>query len=192
MIQSRPVFADSTKVTLHAFADESRRGDNYFIAAALVGPRDLSPLRKLLKGMRKPGQRELHFKKEDKTRRKEIVSRLVGSGAAVQIYVASCVRGEEVARRRCLVQLVEDLVDFGVGRLVLDSREVRDDADIQLFQRTLGAHRHHDLVYEHQDSCWEPLLWVADAVAWCYGAGGDWQRRVTPLVGKVIDLRDVP
>jgi hypothetical protein len=31
-------------------------------------------------------------------------------------------------------------------------------------------------------------LWVSDAVAWCHGAGGDWLRRIAPLVVSTTAL----
>ncbi len=152
----------------------------------------MRPLRKLLSGLRKPGQRELHFKKETPARRREIIARLVGGGASTSVYVASCAQGEARARSRCLVRLIHDLLDVQTGRLVLDSRQDRDDHDRLTIRKALGE-RPTDtvLVYEHFDSTAEPLLWIADAVAWCYGAGADWQRRIGPLLTKVIDLRDV-
>jgi hypothetical protein len=103
---------------VHAFVDESRRYDTYYLAAAIVEPRHL-PL--LL-----PGQRELHFKKETPARRREILSALCGFGVEVRIYSADCRRGEERARQECLVRLIRDLLDVGAPRLVLDGREGRD------------------------------------------------------------------
>jgi hypothetical protein len=47
------------------------------------------------------------------------------------------------------------------------------------------------LLYEHLKPHEEPLLWVPDAVAWCYGNGGDWRRRVAPLVARSVDT-DLP
>jgi hypothetical protein len=44
------------------------------------------------------------------------------------------------------------------------------------------------LTYEHLRSHEDPALWIADAVAWCHGAGKDWRRRVAPLVKEVIDV----
>jgi hypothetical protein len=38
------------------------------------------------------------------------------------------------------------------------------------------------LVYEHVRAHLEPNLWAADAIAWAYGAGGDWRRRIRNLV----------
>ena len=34
----------------------------------------------------------------------------------------------------------------------------------------------------------EPLLWLPDIVAWCYGRGGSWRDDVEPLVDEVIEL----
>ena len=39
--------------------------------------------------------------------------------------------------------------------------------------------------YEHLRPHEEPLLWVADAVVWAHGAGGDWPRRIAPMVSLV-------
>ena len=43
-------------------------------------------------------------------------------------------------------------------------------------------------MYEHLDSTSEPLLWIADLVAWCHGAGSEWRKRVDPITTAVIDL----
>jgi hypothetical protein len=42
--------------------------------------------------------------------------------------------------------------------------------------------RPNGFVYEHLAARLEPNLWAADAVAWAYGAGGDWRRRILGLV----------
>jgi hypothetical protein len=42
-------------------------------------------------------------------------------------------------------------------------------------------------VFDHRPSRGEPLLWAADAVAWAVGAGGDWKRRIDPVV-TVADI----
>ncbi|SDI62472.1 hypothetical protein SAMN05192558_106232 [Actinokineospora alba] len=153
-------------MTLHVFADESRRNRHYLVAAAFVDARDLHRLRKLLRGMLLPGQYELHFKKETPARRKAIISRLAAERLAVRVYLATCGQGEERARRSC-------------DRVTI-----------------LSALRKHvtgtALAYEHRNSTQDELLWIADAVAWCYGAGGDWHRRLEPILQKVIDLGGAP
>ena len=42
--------------------------------------------------------------------------------------------------------------------------------------------------YVHLPAHQEPLLWSADALAWAYGAGGDWRRRVDPLLDMAVVL----
>jgi hypothetical protein len=45
-----------------------------------------------------------------------------------------------------------------------------------------------ELTYEHVDSTAEPLLWISDAVAWCFGAGGDWRCRASPLITEILTV----
>ncbi|MGI5504101.1 hypothetical protein [Lentzea sp. CA-135723] len=177
-------------MSLHAFVDESRRNNTYLLAAAVVQPRELTKLRKLLNGLRMPNQRELHFKKETPGRRKQILSALVRTSVQVDLYLACCRKGEERARQACVARLTGDLLDVGAGRLVLDSREARDEHDLLTIRTSLGKYaRGTGLVYEHLPSEGDPLLWIPDIIAWCYGAGDDWLRRAQPLIGKVVDTR---
>ncbi|NGY62101.1 hypothetical protein G7043_24520 [Lentzea sp. NEAU-D13] len=177
-------------MSLHAFVDESRRNNTYLLAAAIVDPGELTKLRKLLMGLRMPNQRELHFKKETPARRKQILSALTPAAVHVDIYLACCRRGEERARQNCVARLTDEVLKAGVTRLVFDSREVRDDHDLLTIRTALGKSAWGTgLFYEHLPSENDPLLWIADIVAWCYGAGGDWLRRVQPLMGDVIDMR---
>ncbi|GAA2666940.1 hypothetical protein GCM10010428_20090 [Actinosynnema pretiosum subsp. pretiosum] len=176
---------------MHAFVDESRRRDTYLLAAALVEPEKLKKQRTALRGLLMPGQRELHFKKETPQRRRQLLSRLVECGARADVYLATCDRGEERARRTCLTRLTDDLLDVGGTRLLLDSRQVRDEHDLLTIRLALGKRaRDTGLVYEHLDSTSDPLLWVADIVAWCHGAGGEWATRVRPIIGSVVDLKN--
>jgi len=81
------------------------------------------------------------------------------------------------------------MVKLGARRLVLDSREDRDRYDESTIRTILGGRpRDTGLTYEHLNSAHELLLGVADVVAWCYGAGGDWRRRIMPMISELIDL----
>lgn len=42
-----------------------------------------------------------------------------------------------------------------------------------------------ELDYEHMRPSEEPILWIADAVAWAFGAGPTWRRRVDGIVAVV-------
>ena len=72
---------------------------------------------------------------------------------------------------------------------MLDSRADRDIHDVHTIRDTLGKRpSESNLTYEHLSGGQEQLLWVADAVAWCFGAGGDWHRRVAPLIARKVDV----
>lgn len=166
------------------FVDESERG-GYLLAATLLEPAALHPTRTVLRDLLLPGCRRVHFKTEKDSRRRFIASSLVRAGHAVHLYTA---RGpSEKVRAVLLERLVSDAIDFGVTRLVLDSRDPAGNDRDRLVIGTRTKAREAGVVYEHINSWAEPALWISDAVAWCHGAGGDWRRRIDPIVGSVTD-----
>jgi hypothetical protein len=106
-----------------------------------------------------------------------------------RLYLGTCApKTEEAARQRCLALLAQDLLALRAHRLVLDTRDHRDVHDRHTLQVALGFQPSKtELTYEHLDSTAEPLLWISDAVAWCYGAGGEWRRRANLLVTERVE-----
>lgn len=80
---------------------------------------------------------------------------------------------------------MDDLCANTAQRLVLDQDDSLAAADRRLIADHLRSSGYRDLVYMHQKSREEPLLWVSDAVAWCHQKGGLWVREVAPLVAEV-------
>jgi hypothetical protein len=176
-------------VTVHAFVDESARNGRYLIAAAIVDPAHLSQLRRTMRQLLLPGQRELHFQQEKPSRRRRLADTIACQQVEVRIYARSSLRRDEPARQHCLEHLVRDLVVRGAHRLVIDSRRTQDINDVRTLRRIIGPHPSESkLVYEHVDSKSESLLWIGDAVAWCHGAGREWRQRVDPITAAVVDL----
>ena len=177
-------------MTVHAFADESRRGSLYTLAVAIAEPPNLRLLRRELHGLLLPGQREVHFTQEKAPRRRELADAMARLPVEVWIYNRTCERHDEPARQTCIGRLTQDLLDRRAHRLVIDSRSHRDVNDEATIHRTIGhGHAHSTpLVYEHLNSTSEALLWIADGAAWCHGAGGSWRKRVAPIVTEVTDL----
>ncbi len=108
----------------------------------------------------------------------------------VRMYSGPCLpKTEELVRQDCLHRAIEDLLDLRAHRLVLDTRDHRDVHDHRTLWHALGARPSNTrLTYEHLDSTLEPILWVSDAVAWCFGAGGGWADRVAPLIAEQIKV----
>ena len=174
---------------VHAFIDESVRDQRYLLCMTLVAPAQLAPSRRELSSLLLPGARELHFKKEKEPRRRRLIDRIAALEVTTTVYLGACTRKtEEETRQKCLERAVTDLLAENAHRLVLDSRDHRDVHDRQTMQRALG-HRPSktELTYEHLNSTAEPLLWISDAVGWCFGAGGDWRRRASRLIDSIIE-----
>ena len=168
---------------LHAFADESAR-QRYLMAAVLVDTAQLQESRRRLRALCMPGQRRVHFAKESAPRRRYVISALLDLDVRIRIY--ECGGPDVPARARCIEHLVDDLLDLRCQRLVLETLETQVRADVTSIRARL--HGPDTLSYEHRRSYEEPVLWAADAAAWCYGAGVDWQRRLSPMIDKAVQL----
>jgi hypothetical protein len=127
---------------------------------------------------------------ESDRRRRTILSSLVAFNTSVFIYQAyTGGRPERDARDECLAAAVEDLVLRGTPRLLIESCD-QDRQDRQVVRATVAkTHSINAFKYDHQTANVEPLLWLPDVCAWAYGKGGDWRRRVLPLIASVQSTR---
>jgi hypothetical protein len=83
--------------------------------------------------------------------------------------------------------MVQPLLDRSVTRLIIESREGRDELDRQVLISEL-RHRPGAFGYDHMPPYGDPLLWIADAVVWCSSAGGAWRDRVAPIIAATQDV----
>ncbi len=165
-------------MTAHAFIDESTRRGEYLICVAVCDDGQLHAARKELKGLLLPGQRRLHFATEGDRRRREILSRISEMVVESAMYTATH-RDQPRARAAILERVAMDLAADGATRLTLESREGQDHHDRAVLYRALGPEA--AVGYQHSTPSGEPLLWIPDAVAWAFGRGGDWKRRLDQL-----------
>lgn len=172
----------------HAFVDESIR-NGYLMSAAVIGSGELATARGKLRELCKPGQRRLHMKDENDSRRREILSTLGGLGLSIHLYRAPVAgRPIRTSRDDCLRALIPELARLNVARLVIESCS-QDHRDNQVIQPLAGALvAAGRFAWVHCAPSGEPLLWAADAAAWAYGKGGDWRRRLEGIVDQVTDV----
>lgn len=162
------------------YVDESKARGYHVVAtaAAVGGVRDAErALRELLL----PGQRRVHFKSESDGRRRQILSRMCALDVRVGVWVVRQLPDRE-ARPLSLGSLVDATARAGVDQLVIERDASLESADRRLIAEVLRRHGSTQLEYRHAAPHEHPLLWVSDAVAWCYSNGGDWIRRVEPIV----------
>lgn len=139
-----------------------------------------------------PGQRSLHFGNESSKRRRSLLASISELPVHVHMYVSA--QKEQAARRLSIAVLLSDLIVLDARRLVIEHREPSQDRTetSQIAEAVQRGAAPESLEFEHLGRHQEPLLWVPDAVAWAYGAGGDWRRRVDGLVARVVDVDESP
>jgi hypothetical protein len=177
--------------SVHVFVDESIRNDTYLLCAVWLRPNDLLRARSTMRSLCHHGQRRVHMVKERASSRREILTRVTGLPFIARIY--HCDGHPVAARARCLETLLDDLrgQQPPVTRLAIESMEGQDQRDREVIFGSRYRHAELDaLSYEHLKGHEEPLLAVADVVAWAYGARGDWRRRVECVVEKVVPVGD--
>lgn len=163
------------------FVDESK-SKGYTMVAAVVVPSDQAALRRDVRALVLPGQRRLHFTSESDSRRRRILATLERLG--MQAYVVhSDHKHEATGRAECIRDLVAIAARDGHDRIVLERDVSIEHADKKVLYDAVQQLNVRDVVtYTHETAHQEPLLWIADAIAWSYAKGGDWRRRVQPMI----------
>ncbi|MEI2704346.1 MAG: hypothetical protein V9E89_03565 [Ilumatobacteraceae bacterium] len=129
----------------------------------------------------------MHFNAELDSRRQVLLETF--AAFTIESFVVVCRRRHGVtefqARTRCLAYIVGALQLRSVDRLVIESRQ--DDVDDE---RTIHRHRQRAprLVFEHRRGVDEPLLWIADGVAWSVGAGPRWSDLLGTKLTQIIEV----
>lgn len=163
------------------FADETFRQGRYGIVVVLVCRCQVVIVRKVVQGSVRPGMRRSHFSKQRDRDRRLFVSQLPQKDLRA-LYASARGRQTE-ARSECWRALVPQLVALGVVELTIERMnggEARDRRDIRT--ALLAAGGESALAYQHTDPADEPMLWVADAIAWCAGAGSLWRARIASIL----------
>lgn len=173
----------------HVFVDETKHRD-YLLVASVVVPAELDVMRKSLRELVLPGQRRLHMKNESDQRKRAIAAVIAGSGIVATVYDAGRrYRTDRDRRAACLQALIVDTAARGDALLVLEQDDTLLSWDKQrLIEFTRAAGCRETLRYEHRRASVEPLLALPDAIAWCWAKGGEWRRRIQPVVA---DTRSV-
>ena len=164
----------------HGFVDESARGSDYYVCAVITAAVNVRAARRMALSFRKPGQKTVHFSKERNSRRNEIVNGYIRSGLVRgRVYFG---KGDQAAvRDRAMRQLAYDLAKLRTDRLIIESRSGRDVRDRQVLSDSLRSTDQH-VTYEHCPASADAGLWIADAYAWCYSAGGRWRAYLSSVL----------
>jgi hypothetical protein len=152
----------------HAFVDESTRRGTTLVACVLPAT-DVVRVRQSMRDLRLPRQTHLHFTRERSSRRQQIIKVVADSGVRFRAYDAGRDLGPRDARDDCLRRIVADLAARDVRRLVVELDEGSRAGDHKtLYEEVRSNGRVGLLEYHVLPKRQEPLLWLADAVVWCW------------------------
>lgn len=167
------------------YVDKSRANGYYVVATACV-PAGRSGVDKALRALRMPGERRIHFKLQQDARRRELLAAMVALDVRCALWRVQGER-EKVARRLCIEELTRVAHRDRARTLYIERDDTSVDADKRQIAGVLNtADAPGELAYHHLMPHEAPALWISDAVAWAYPKGGDWRRRVAPLLGERI------
>jgi hypothetical protein len=168
------------------FVDESKRLGFRF-AAALVSAHTMADARSSMRAQLVRGTRRLHFVHENKIHRQRALRAIADLDLSIAIIESPRYENPENQRTAALVALVGLCVEWEADRLVIE----RDENVVALDRRVLAERTHgpgheYPKTYSHLPASQEPLLWIADAVAWSWSRGGDYRHLVEDMGIVVI------
>lgn len=170
----------------HIYVDETKQRGYVLVASVHIAD-ELGDLRKTMRGFILRGQTRIHMAKESDPRRRAICDAICAAAVNATIYDAGQRYKDPLdARNACLQALIRDITAGEQTLLVFE----QDDSIIhwdrqRLIELTRGEGRRDTLRYEHQRARSELLLAVPDAIAWCWARGGQWRRRIQPVISAV-------
>ncbi len=190
--------SDDVGMQRTAYGDESQPDrrvapGEYVLAFALVGDAAAEETRELVRGLKLPGQRKLHWHSEDERRRRDLTKFVADLDTAHLVAVRThATEHSERRRRMCLKRLLPELEQRGVTAVALEAREKRQNADDVALIQALRAGRElrATLRMQHPRGPGEPLLWIADIVAGAVTAHRQGQSEHYERLASRIQLYD--
>lgn len=171
--------------------DESQRPSVYLMCAAIASTSDINRIRQTMRTFLLPNQRRLHAKKESPGRRRTLLKCLTEMGGFTCVVLVGQARDAR-DRPECLGTLAGYLLDCAVRELVLERIDPGTMRRDQYVVQTLSRQRTEEFSMRHEQPDKEPLLWIADLVAYAYCAGGEVRKATEPVVSAVLRLEEPP
>lgn len=172
------------RVTPYAwFIDETKSG-GFAMVVISVPVGSVDAVRRSMRTLLRPGQRSLHFTKERPETRRQALDIITAMELEATVYV--CKRGRN-AREIAVRAIARAGTESRPQRIVFERDESVVTHDRRWLHEEIGA-KLPEVEYSHMAKHEEPLLWIADAVAWCRQKGGPWSARVDGLITRVVNV----
>jgi hypothetical protein len=169
------------------YLDESK-AKNYVFIGVLVMDGDAPRLRKRVAALKMPGQRSIHFVNEGENRRKKLIQEYSELGITA-VKVVSTRKNKLDAREDCVRALVHLAASMRCQSLVFERDEsVVSKDELWLKSELRKINNSEPIGFQHLSRHEEPILWIADALAWCDSRSSDWRKRVQSLIVAAIEI----
>lgn len=170
------------------FIDESK-SKAYVLCAVFVNVDDVPRIRKGLNKLRLKGQSRIHFVSESDQRRRKILSHIRSLPIEIHFFE---VKGntEAESRKRCFAELIRKLPegDYFEIWIETDANHVSLDKAV-LSEALISEKRGSQVIFTHENSRSQILLWIPDALAWIKTRGGKWHKELNGFSFKVFDSK---
>ncbi|MCL2463678.1 MAG: hypothetical protein FWF28_01220 [Micrococcales bacterium] len=165
--------------TEHWFVDETKASGLTLVVVAVDASRVGRCRTELAALPRHPGA-ALRFTKESDVVRKHAF-RLISTLPLTVLTVSVPTRVRPVvARERAIRWIGRRAAATEPRRIILERDEVFERDDRRWLREELVAHP--DVEYQHLAKGTDPLLWVADGIAWADQRGGAWRSAIEHLI----------
>jgi hypothetical protein len=171
----------------NTYVDESIR-KSFILCLVQVNSSELHEVRKHLRSLKHHRRSFIHMQEESKETQLRVAKGIMQLPVRATVIAVSLLQvSHSTARANAISRAVRHpaFIDSQLVSFDLSNNLARDRQVIQQTARTMSASIPH---YRHMNSRHEPLLWLPDIIAWCYGRGGTWRDAVEPLITEVIEL----
>lgn len=167
--------------------DESK-AKNYILCVVTINA-DLAPAaRTIVNRSRKKGQRQVHFVKESSSNKRKILQNFAQVDSRVTFFSISG-QSENFSRSACIGALIDSLNPQDKYSLVFDCDESQVNYDKRNLSEAISRRNLEIAVeYRHEEPHKECLLWLPDALAWCFARGGNWNLSLENFNVEAINV----
>jgi len=148
----------------------------------------LHEIRQVMRDLRTKNSHHIHMYREPRGRQEHITQIVSNLEISAWLIEVSNNTAKEPLARNLAIQNIGNIQSIRNSRLLTLDYINRNRIDNSILRGIAQNANYQFPHYRHMNSRHEPLLWLPDIIAWCYGRGGTWRDAVEPLVTEVIEL----
>lgn len=171
----------------NTYIDESAR-NSYLLVGVNVDLSQIHNIRQSMRDLRTRDSLHIHMYRESRGRQEHILQVVSKLDVSAWVVSVSSATAKDPEARNLAVKEIANVKSVHQSKLITFDYINRHRSDNAILRNIAHGVDYQFPHYRHMNSRHEPLLWLPDIIAWCYGRGGSWREAVEPLVEEVIEL----